>query len=300
MNYQKIKILVLCLIAVVGVATILHFAYRELSAIAEKNQAAALPGIVDENLPVKKPETADPKILAQSALSLYVSNSGNKKILFEKNSNDKLLIASITKLMTAVVALENYSSDQKIIIDEYDVLQGGWLKAGEEFTVKNLLYAMLINSDNSAAYALSKAKDKIWFVEQMNQKVKDWGMQDTNFSNSVGFGSENKSTAQDLAKMAQKILRSYAEIFEITRNAKYVIYDSRNNFHHIAYSTNKFWPGNFVGVKTGNNELAGECLIMVTKSPNNNGYIINVILNSQKRFDDAKNLINWEYDSFNF
>ena len=314
MKKEKIlKITGLCFVLILA-GLLLHLSFQNLFASGAKNQqdlALAIPAAVStaKNLePITKPEIKKPDFTAKSVVSIYTDKSDNEKVLYQKNPDEKLLIASLTKLTTAAIAFENYDLNQKVTIDEADVLQGGFLRAGESFSIKNLLYAALIGSDNSAAYALSKVKDKSWFVGLMNQKAKDFGLTNTYFSNSVGFGQDNHSTALELAKLTDVILRQHPIIFDITNNAKYGIYNFDGSFHHTVYSTNNFltgvtpadWKNKIVGSKTGNNELAGECLIIVLSAPNNDGYLINVILDSKDRFGDMKKLVDWENIAYNW
>ena len=312
MNQKVIKSVEICFVVII-VGLALHLSYKELFASTPKdNQIITIntTGIsATKNLDVKtNSDTSIPELTAKSVVSIYTDKSDDAKVLYQKNPNEKLLIASLTKLTTAAIAFENYNLNQKATIDQADALQGGYLKAGESFTVKNLIYAALIGSDNSAAYALSKVKDKSWFVGLMNQKAKDFGLTNTYFSNSVGFGQDNYSTANELATLTDAILKQHPTIFEITNNNKYSIYTFDGTFHHTVYSTNNFltgvtkadWKDKIVGSKTGNNEFAGECLIMVLLAPNNNGYLINVILNSKDRFGDMKKLVDWENIAYNW
>ncbi len=254
------------------------------------NQTAEIPVILQRQ---------ELNINAESFISTRVDSS-QQVVLIGKNQQKQLLIASLTKLMTAMVSLDNYDFSQNITISKEAVAQGGFFKAGEVFPVKTLLYAALIGSDNSAAYALSELMGKDKFFNLMNIKAKELGLLNTYYSNSVGFGLENHSTAEDLVKLTKQILEKYSLIFQITLIPEFNVYDLNGKFHHKVLTTNQLltdpslnWRSAIIGGKTGNNEEAGECLILVLKYPDSKNYLISVILNSKDRFGEMKNLIDW-------
>ncbi len=250
--------------------------------------------------PVKNPEALNLNINAEAAISLWMSNDGNQeKILFEKNADEELLIASLTKLMTADIVLENYDLSENVTISGRAASEGGYFKEGEIFPVKTLLYTMLIGSDNVAAYALSEKMGTDKFVALMNQKAKDLGLSHTYYYNSVGFGLKNHSTADDLVTLIKWILKNQPSIFAISITPEFNVYDLNGNLLYKVKNTDLFlsdpsisWANRIVGNKTANNEDAGECLVLILKSPDNNGYLINIILKSKDRFGEMKNLVN--------
>ncbi len=267
---------------------------------------------VSQNLPADYPEInpgiQDPQIGAESAISVWVDNSGGQeKVLFQKNADEQLLIASLTKLMTADIVLENYNLSDTATISKAAVDQGGDFNAGEVFTVDTLLHAMLIMSDNSAAFALAEKMGTDKFVSLMNQKAKDIGLSDTYYSNSVGYGTENHSSVKDMVKLAKYIYENKPSIFQISITPEANIYNLNGTLHHKIKSTDLLfadssvsWKDQIIGSKTGTNDPAGECLVLLIKSPDGKGYIINVILKSEDRFGEIKNLVNWLYSSYNW
>ena len=158
-------------------------------------------------LPVKNDTSVSPLTDAESEI---IVDFDSGKILYEKNSNKKMQIASITKLMTAIIALEEGNLDEVITISEKAALTEGskvWLLSGEKITLRNLLYAVMIHSGNDAAYAIAEhlgEGDTKIFVDKMNQKALDLGLLSTHYDNPIGFDSkQNYSTAYDLSLLAK-------------------------------------------------------------------------------------------------
>lgn len=230
---------------------------------------------------------------AESGLALESSLNGKDKILFNKNIYMKLPIASLTKLMTAVISLENYNLLQKIKISE-DVIsqegETGLLSVDMKMTVNDLLYIMLIESDNHAAYALSEGMDKYDFVRLMNEKARELGMESTFFTEPTGLSAKNVSTAEDLSKLAKHILMNHPEISEISRLKEYNLPN-----YGILSSTDQLLgevPDIVIG-KTGFTLEAGGCLFLAVKSPEKSDYIIYAVLGAGDRFAEMKKIIEW-------
>ena len=264
-----------------------------------KNYESGIPASV---LPVKERISISPLIDAESGIIVDFESG---EILFEKNSDKKLQIASITKLMTAVIALEEGNLDETIIVSEKAALTEGskvWLLSGEELTLKNLLFALLIHSGNDAAYAIAEHfgnGDVKIFVENMNQKALDLGLSSTHFENPIGFDAkENYSTAYDLSLLARyayrkPFIRDAAKIKSMT------ITSTNGNHSHELETTNELLGSflNVVGLKTGTTELAGQCLISIAQNDQGRK-IITVILNSPDRFSETKSLVSWSFNAF--
>lgn len=250
------------------------------------------------------------EIKARAVISVKIDVQGNEKILFEKNSQQLLPIASLSKLMTALVIFdldETYNFSQLITITKEAVEQEGNskygdLKAGESLSVENLLYIMLIESSNDAAFALAEPKE---FVGLMNIYAKKLGLKNTYFVNPTGLdpddlrNSPNYSTIEDLVKLTKYIMGNYPQIFEITTNRSYEVLMPNGLTHHfISENTNKLlgefanWRTKIIGGKTGWSLSASGCLLLVTKNPKNDSYFINIILGAKDRFGEMKKLIN--------
>ncbi len=250
-------------------------------------------------------EPVEPTFQAQSAVSLKVNNLGSEQILYQKNIQEKLPIASLTKLMTALIVLENYQLNERIQISKKAILQegeAGNLKVGESLSVEKLLDIALIESSNDAAYALSEKIDSTGlpqtgeeqFLARMNLKAKELGMVSTNFLNPTGLnGNENYSSGEDLIKLVKYITQNQPKIWETTLKVSTEILNEDGTLHHLAINTNELLskiPG-IIGGKTGYNEEAEGCLILILKDKNGDGYFINIILGSPDRFGEMQKLL---------
>ena len=247
-------------------------------------------------LKIPKDETKKPEIEAKAAISYKVGK--REKILFKKNEKDVLPIASLTKLMTALISLENYDLSDPIKISKLaekqdDVPNYGNLKEGEVFSVKKLLNLMLVYSSNDAAYALAEKMGVEKFVQKMNQKAKEIGMEKTIFFNPTGLkdGNLNLSTAEDLLKMINYILKERPEIFEMTKEKG--IYDVQNSIFDVKILENQ----KLIGGKTGYlpEPEVGGCMIYIFENENGTLFI-NIVLGTksiEERVNQIQKLVDW-------
>ncbi len=222
----------------------------------------------------------------------------NDKFVFEKNATKVVQIASITKLMTALVFLDNNPGwDYVYKIQKEDRRNGGkiFLYWGEEVKIKDIFHTSLMASANTATMALvdSTGLTENEFVEKMNQKAVKLGLLDTYFEDPVGLSDNNVSTARDVAKLANEAFKN-RYIAQVIKTKKYKFFAS-NRLKSIE-STNKLLNivdndvKNIEG-KTGYIELAGYCF--VGKFIKNDKEIISVILgakSSEQRFSQAMEL----------
>lgn len=253
--------------------------------------------------PIRKKEIPDLELEAKSGISVLVKPDGSERILFEKEGGKILPIASLTKLMTANVVLENYDLSKEIRISKKSVDQEenlGKLEAGKVFSIKYLLYPLLMESSNDAAYALTEVIGEREFVKLMNLETQNLGLENTYFFNPTGLDPEqilnslNYSTSQDLVKLAKHLFEKQPLIWEILSTPKFSLYGPE------LINTNQLLaeiPG-VIGGKTGYTEKARGCILLVLKSPNNKGYLINVILGSENRFEEMKKLIEWLKEAY--
>ena len=250
------------------------------------------------------------EINAKAAILVKVNENGNEKILFEKDSQKPLAIASLTKLMTALVVFdfdEVYTESQPVKITKEAVEQEGQskygeLKIGESLSVKNLLHIALIESSNDAAFALTEPIGKQGFVELMNLYSKKIELENTYFVNPTGLEPDkpeepkNVSTVRDIVKLTKYILINYPQIFEITTNQSYQVLNLDNTFHHfIPQNTNELLREipEIIGGKTGWGIEAGGCLLLVLDNPEEEGsYFISIVLGAKDRFAETRKLIN--------
>lgn len=193
------------------------------------------------------------------------------QILYEKNSNEKLPPASMTKIMTMLLIMEAIDQgklkwDEKVRTSEYAASMGGsqiFLEPGEEMTVKQMLQGIAIGSGNDASVAMAEkiAGSEEAFVDMMNNKVKELGLKNTTFKNTTGLpGSDHYSSAHDMAVMAKELLK-YEDITKFTGMYEaYLREDTDKKFWLV--NTNKlvrFYPG-VDGLKTGFTAEAKYCL----------------------------------------
>jgi D-alanyl-D-alanine carboxypeptidase len=231
--------------------------------------------------------------------------------LFTERADEPQPIASITKLMTAVVFLENNPGwDQKYIITEADKVEGGRLNLflGDEVTIRDLFYTSLVASDNGATIALVHASglSETEFVKKMNEQAAKIGLQQTSFQDPVGLSEYNISTAREVALLAQAAFKR-KEISEATSRADYR-FATLNGREKLIESTDYllFDSGEktlaVLGGKTGYTEKAGYCFVGRLKNQSGRE-VISVVLNSPEkngRFKDSKNLANWVFANYNW
>jgi serine-type D-Ala-D-Ala carboxypeptidase (penicillin-binding protein 5/6) len=236
-----------------------------------------------------------------TATGIVVLDIDSDVYLYTRNADELLAPASITKILTALVALDSYNLDDVVTVGK--VMDNGQvigLVSGERITVENLLYGALIHSGNDAAYALAEhypgGVDK--FVDAMNKKAGDLHLVHSHFTNPVGFDDPNhKMTPIDLARLGEialdnKIIAKMVAIPRIT------ISDVTHTYFHALQNVNELLgkiPG-VGGIKTGWTEEAGENLM--TLIDRNGHRVIIVVLKSQDRFLDTEKLISWIFANY--
>ena len=224
----------------------------------------------------------------------------DRSVLYSKNANLKMYPASLTKVMTALVALKYGTPDQVLkATNAVNVTESGatliGLKAGDTMTLDQALHVLLINSSNDAALLIADCigGSVDGFVELMNEEAKRIGATNTNFCNPNGLTDENHyTTAYDLYLILNEALK-YEEFKEIIPMTSYetVYYDSNGKEKNVSISTtNQYLKGVYqapdgvtvIGGKTGTTNAAGHCLILYLKDDYGASYI-SVILSSSSR-----------------
>lgn len=232
-----------------------------------------------------------------SAGSGIVMDAHSGKVLWEKNSHQKSLIASTTKIMTALVVLENADLLDTVTVSAEAVgVEGSsmYLTPGEELTVEDLLYGLMLLSGNDAAEALAyHISDSIAsFAELMNQKADILGLQNTRFANPHGLDSEeNYSTASDMAKLAAYALEN--EDFRRIVSSKSYSCGTRRMTNH-----NKLlWDyEGALGVKTGYTKQAGR--ILVGAAERNGRRLITVTISAPDDWKDHRNMLDLGFSKY--
>lgn len=250
----------------------------------------------------KDPQLVAPVINATSALILDL-NSGT--VLFSKDAYEALPIASLTKIMTALLVLEdNRLNDTAKISDKAAAMIGkkAWLYPGDSMLVGDLLRTSLIDSASDATMALAEfvggsEKD---FVAKMNQKALDLKLASTHFENPVGFDdSENYSTAYEMSLLTRATWE-YPLFREIV-GTKSASVKSAGGTTYKLVNTNELLSSylKIYGVKTGTTEAAGQSLITIGDIDGGR-QILTVILNSPDRYHETKVLFDWAERAYAF
>jgi D-alanyl-D-alanine carboxypeptidase len=243
-------------------------------------------------------------ITSKSFLTMITNDLGTSKILIQKNPDLVLPIASITKLMVAIITLENINLDTEITatLDYIGKEESAFiLEANKVYKVKDLLANALISSDNDSARLLAGALGESNFLSKMNAKAVELGLTKTNFINVTGLDPIkpnqilNSSTATDLTKLIIYIKNNYPEIFRLTAKNEYDFCDI-NNSCKLVKSTDKLLENKdlkfkIIGGKTGFTDLAGKNLALLTEI-STDILLINIVLGSEDNFNDSLSLIN--------
>lgn len=244
------------------------------------------------------------KIPETNSRACVVIDRNTNTVLYGKNENTKRKMASTTKIMTAIVIIENCNLDETIEVSKKAAGTGGsrlGLKTGDKITIKNLLYGLMLCSGNDAAVALAEyAGGNVYgFAELMNKKANDLGLTNTNFETPHGLDSDNHyTTAYELALLSNYALNNKT-FKQIVGTKNYTI--SINGYPKALSNTNELL-GNLdgvYGVKTGFTNGANRCL--VTSCKRNNMDIICVVLGADtKKFrtSDSTKLINYIFNNF--
>ena len=252
------------------------------------------------------PNWQDPEIAADRAAIYDLSTN---TFLWEKNSEVRQPMASITKLMTALVFLDhNPGWDRVYRIGSSDQVEGGkvYLFNGEEIKVKDLFYSSLVASDNGATIALVHATglSEDEFISKMNSKAKQLGLFSTSFVDPIGLSDNNLSTARDIARLARAALKN-EEIKKATLTSDYSFETLQGKGKKI--ESTDYLLGNDLdnailvqGGKTGYTDKAGYCFVGQFKDKSGRE-VISVVLNSlskNDRFKQTKALVVWTFAGY--
>lgn len=237
-----------------------------------------------------------------SARSSVVMDVESGRILYSKNMNEKRLIASITKIMTCVIVLENTSLNDTVKVGEEVLKMYGtniYLELGEEITVKDLLYGLMLRSGNDAAVVLATfvAGSEEKFVQMMNNKAIELGMNNTSFENSHGLDEETKnySTAYDMSLLSKYAYKN--KIYrKIINTKKYV---TKSKLKSYIWYNRMSLLGSYeycIGGKNGYTPKAGKTLVSISKK---NGLILTAVsLDDSDIYENHKNLYNNMFDKY--
>lgn len=250
------------------------------------------------DLPVLKNGASFPILSAQSVMAVDLTSGVT---LYEKDPNKALLPASTTKIVTALVAIDTYELEQVLKVGKTSVEgQKMGLVTGEDIKFIDLLNGLLIYSANDAAEVLAQNHPggRDLFIDLMNKKVKDLGLNNTHFSNPTGLDNGSQfSTTRDLVVVSKEAMKN--PIFaEIVGTKVKIVKSVDNRFTHRLSNINKLLGevDGVKGVKTGWTENARENL--VTYVERNGRHVMTVVLGSSDRFGETKELIEWIYSNY--
>ncbi len=294
----------------------------------------ALALLLGQGLSIPARAVSDPNIDSSYAAILLADNGTNETVLYEKNAQDKMYPASLTKVMTVLLAIEAIDRGEAGLTDmvtaqpgfDFDMIIGGTsanIVAGETMSLENLLYCAMIASANEACnvIAMHISGTVSAFVEEMNKRAEELGCVYTHFTNTHGLPNpDHYTTAWDFSQ----ILRAAAsnELFmKICTTISYTVPDTNvsaartlENTNSLINPTNSIYPGDYgyeyaAGVKTGHTSDAGYCLCSTAEKDGIR--LLSVVMNSQAwvmddgnwyygHFADTRTLFEWGFANFSY
>ncbi len=257
----------------------------------EKNQTDT--SIVEKSIITEATSTTNELCVPIQAKNFLVQTISGASILYEKNSQNRWPIASISKLMTAVVALENINQSSVITVTpeiSKETDGNSTLPTGSSYSANDLLKAMLTISSNDAAFALADSFGRDAFVQKMNQKAKDLSMSQTTYYEPSGLSYLNQSTAHDLFLLVSYIKQQYPIIFDITRQKTNTIRDKNTGKRTTLTNINEFaGRKDFFGGKTGYIDQSEGNLVSLFSKDGKMVFI--AVLGSPDRFGDTAKIV---------
>lgn len=233
---------------------------------------------------------------------VYVYNLKENKVMYELDSRKKIPVASLTKIMTAIIAIENSDLKTEVIIknndlkDMYEYAVAGFT-VGEKVTIKDLLYGTLLPSGSDAVNALVRTvtNSEEEFVKLMNKKVKELGLNNTHFSNPIGKDEGNYSSMYDISKILEYALNN--KVFkEIFTTSTYNV----NNLQ-LKGPLTKINSHLIKGSKTGFTYDAMYCLASFSQNENFDYIVVTGDANSYKEvIEDHENIYNYYYNNYSY
>lgn len=279
---MKKRISLVILIAVV-ISLVIYFISEGIIQAQEKN----------DTLP------APPKVSAKNAVVIELTSG---KVLYEKNADEKAYPASITKILTALVAIENEDVNTVVTVTDSAVgVEGSsiYLTKEETLPLKDLLYGMMLRSGNDAAVAIAAEVGGTTeeFVEMMNERARKIGAKNTHFTNPNGLQDENHyTTAKDMAQISREAMKNSA-FREIAAAKSYTTDRGEGKYNYFANKNKVIYQyEGGTGIKIGFTKTAGRTL--VASSKRDGMELICVVLNAPDWFNDTYNLMDYCYENY--
>ena len=298
-----LTLLVSAVIILSGISSIYNEEFGTKSIVTPLPSLASILGVKGESNNFWQPKlesaTSTQKPLNITAISAITYDLTTDRLIYEKESDLQLPMASLTKIMTAIIVLENLDLNEKVVVPRKasEIGEGTMgLSFGEELTREELLYGLLLQSGNDAGetLAMTSGYERDGFLHLMNKKAEDLGLSNTRFTNATGLEGDGKqySTVKELVVLTKyaltnptfaKIVATYQHEIPVTSGHKaFILYNETNLL--------TTYPG-VKGVKTGYTDEAGLCL--VTYLDYQGHKIIGVLLNSQSRREEMAMLLDY-------
>ena len=297
---------IITLIFIFAITTIsIHRVFAVTGSDTEKEGTSS-----NEEVKEESTDTSSSLNLASNAKSAIMIESSTGKIIFEKNSKEKLAMASMTKMMSLLLIMENIENgnikwNEMVTASENASSMGGsqiFLQTGEQMSVEDLVKGICIASGNDATVAMAEriGGTEENFVKMMNDKAKELGLQNTHFVNSYGFDADDHySSAYDMAMIAKELVK-HKKILEFSGTYEdYLRKDTANSFWLV--NTNKLvrYYSGADGLKTGFTDKAMYCLTATAKK--NNMRLITVVMgepNSTTRSSETATMLDYGFNTY--
>jgi D-alanyl-D-alanine carboxypeptidase len=232
------------------------------------------------------------KISPTSAKSYLVGNVKTGEIYLIKNPNTVLPVASMSKLITAIESIDQFSMSGTTTVIKSELTPPDLLtfETGEKFSIEEALYPLLVNSSNVIAETLASTTDRIKFMDLMSSYAWEIGMPSTYFADPSGISPQNISSAKDFFTLAKYLYKFRPDILNITKTSKYILATTTEHGYHEINSTHPFVNDpNFLGGKTGRTPQAGDTMLTILNIKDSP--IAFVVLGSKDRKKDTLYLI---------
>lgn len=239
-----------------------------------------------------------------SARAAVIMDVNSNRVLYSKNMHEKLPMASTTKIMTTIVAIESGKLDEKVTVSKRASHMEGssiYLREGEKHTVSDLLYAIMLRSGNDSAVAVAEhiGGSVEGFAEMMNKKAREIGANNTRFANPHGLDAEGHyTTAYDLALITSYALKNPIFSKIVSSKKKIIEGPPDENWDRVMINKNKmlwqFDGGD--GVKTGFTKKAGRCL--VSSATREGLQLVCVVLNCGPMWNDSSSLLEYAFKNY--
>jgi len=252
-----------------------------------------------KKVPERNWKIYDPELHSEAVLLYSLDDDVS---LFRSNVTKEWPAASLTKLVTALMVIENYKDTDRIVVDADAVSTEGTsgdLRSGEVYATEDLLKVMLLASSNDAAKAFANNLGKEKFILDMNNKAESLGMTHTLFHDSSGLYELNVTTADDIQKLSKYILENHPEIFNWSRLPSVLVQSTNDARSNTVLNINPFVVDqNFLGGKTGTSPEAKENLVALFTFHGRR--VLVIILGSDNRVNEVNNLFRWAEIAFTF